>query len=170
MQLTVESGAMPVRRISPRPVGPLPSVIAGWPSDKPASLPPRPRILFVDDNSDARALYAVCLEYAGFACTTAQDGREAIERIRERRPALILMDVSMPVMDGWEATRRIKANPQTRDIPLYMLTAHVFAEHRQLAVEVGADGFLTKPMSPDALVAEIRRALGMPEVPGGALY
>jgi two-component system cell cycle response regulator DivK len=129
----------------------------------------RPLILLVDDNLDARTMYGSCLEFAGFACMTARHGQEAIERIRERRPALILMDASMPGMDGWEATRRIKADPQTHDIPLYMLTAHAFAEHRQHAIEVGADGFLAKPILPDALVREVRLALNLPESPVGKL-
>lgn len=126
---------------------------------------PPPLVLLVDDNEDARLMYSICLTYAGFACITAQDGQEAIERISERRPALVLMDATMPGMDGWEATLRIKAEPLTRDIPIYMLTAHAFAEHRRHAVEVGADGFLTKPMLPDDLVREVRRALKLPEAP-----
>jgi two-component system cell cycle response regulator DivK len=131
--------------------------------------PRRPLILLVDDNLDARTMYGFCLEFEGFAYMTARDGQEAIARIRDRRPALILMDAAMPGMDGWEATRRIKADAGTRDIPLYMLTAHAFAEDRRRAVEVGADGFLTKPILPDALVREIRRALNLPESPGGEL-
>jgi two-component system cell cycle response regulator DivK len=123
----------------------------------------------VDDNLDARTMYGFCLEFEGFACMTARDGHEAIDRVRKRRPALILMDASMPGMDGWEATRRLKADPKTHDIPIYMLTAHAFATDRRHAVEVGADGFLTKPISPDVLVGEIRRALNLPESPGGEL-
>lgn len=144
---------------TPDPIGLL--------ADATPRLPPVPVILLVDDNSDARVMYKICLEYEGFACVTAQDGREAIARIGEGRPALILMDATMPGMDGWEATLRIKADPVTRDIPIYMLTAHAFPEHRRHAVEVGADGFLAKPMLPDDLVREIRRALNLPEVPGG---
>ena len=106
-------------------------------------------------------MYATYLKFEGFACVTATDGREALRRIRERPPALILMDAAMPIMDGWEATRRIKADPRTRDIPLLMLTAHAFTEHRLRAVEVGADGFLAKPLLPDDLVREIRRALNL---------
>ena len=109
-------------------------------------------------------MYATFFEFEGFACMTAKDGREAIKRIGERRPALILMDASMPVMDGWEATRRIKANPLTRDIPLLMLTAHAFPEDRQHAVDVGANGFLAKPVLPTDLVLEICRVLAL----GGA--
>lgn len=143
------------------------AVIAGLVSDVAVRVTGRPLILLVDDNEDARRMYTICLEYAGFACMTAQDGAEAIARIAQQRPALILMDATMPGMDGWEATLRIKADPVTHDIPLYMLTAHAFAEHRQHAVEVGADGFLTKPILPDALIREIRRALNLPEMPGG---
>ncbi len=147
---------------SPLPLGdgeaPL---LAALRADITGSPPPLPLILLVDDNSDARLMYTICLEFAGFACMTAQDGREAIERIGERRPALVLMDASMPGMDGWEATLRLKANPLTRDIPIYMLTAHAFPEHRRRALEVGADGFLSKPLMPDDLVREVQRALNL---------
>ena len=154
------------RRTAP-PGAPKTPIVVGLKKEARTSTPPPPLILLVDDNHDARAMYSVCLRYAGFACMTAQDGRQAIQRTSERRPALILMDVSMPGMDGWEATLRIKGDPITRDIPIYMLTAHAYAEHRRHAVEVGADGFLTKPMSPDDLVRELRRALnlGDPDLP-----
>lgn len=143
------------------------AVIAALLSDVVVRIPARPLILLVDDNQDARTMYSFYLEYEGFACVTAQDGREAIARIAECRPALILMDATMPGMDGWEATLRIKADPVTRDIPIYMLTAHAFPEHRRHAVEVGAAGLLAKPIFPDDLVREIRRALNLPGAPGG---
>lgn len=148
---------MPVGEAEALPLAALSADVTGSP-------PPLPLILLVDDNGDARVMYTICLEFAGFACITAQDGRQAIERIGERRPALVLMDASMPVMDGWEATLRLKADPLTRDIPIYMLTAHAFPEHRRHALEVGADGFLSKPLMPDDLVREVRRALNLQEV------
>lgn len=112
-------------------------------------------------------MFCAFLEHEGFACMSAADGREAIKRIKERRPALILMDVTMPVMDGWEATRRIKGNPLTRDIPLLMLTAHAFEEHRLLATEVGADGFIAKPVLLDDLACTVRQILNLPQRPPG---
>jgi CheY-like chemotaxis protein len=71
------------------------------------------------------------------------------------------MDATMPRMDGWEAVRQLKQDPQTKGIPLIMLTAHAFQEHRDRAAEVGADAFLAKPVLPDQLAAEIRRVLGL---------
>jgi CheY-like chemotaxis protein len=138
------------------------AALIGLNAEAPPSTPQL--ILLVDDNEDTRLMYSICLDYARFASMTAQDGQEAIQRISERWPALVLMDAAMPGMDGWEATLRIKADPLTRDIPIYMLTAHAHVEHRRHAVAVGADGFLAKPMSPDALLREICRALNLPQV------
>ena len=119
-----------------------------------------PLVLIVDDNVDAREMYAIYLEHAGFRSAEAADGEDAISLAKRDRPALILMDATMPRLDGWEAARRLKADVDTRDIPLIMLTAHAFAEHRERAAAVGADAFLAKPVLPDALALEIRRILG----------
>jgi two-component system, cell cycle response regulator DivK len=116
-------------------------------------------ILLVDDYADALEMYSTYLEYAGFECIGAKDGREALGHLRCHRPALIVMDATMPGMDGWEATRRIKDDPLTCDIPLLILTAHSHPEHRLRAAETGADGFLTKPMAPEDLVIAIRQML-----------
>jgi len=123
--------------------------------------PPKraPVVLIVDDNVDAREMYAIYLEHAGFRAAEAADGETALEMVRAERPAVILMDATMPRMDGWEAARRLKADGDTRSIPLIMLTAHAFAEHRDRAAEVGADAFLSKPVLPDALAVEIRKVL-----------
>lgn len=118
-----------------------------------------PLILIVDDNVDAREMYAIYLEHAGFRSAEAADGETAIDLAKRDRPAVILMDATMPRLDGWEAARRLKADPATRSIPLIMLTAHAFPEHRERAAEVGADAFLAKPVLPDTLAAEIRKVL-----------
>jgi two-component system cell cycle response regulator DivK len=118
-----------------------------------------PLVLIVDDNVDAREMYAIYLEHAGFRAAEAEDGEAAIEMARRDRPAVILMDATMPRMDGWEAARRLKADDDTKTIPLIMLTAHAFDEHRQRATEVGADAFLAKPVLPDALAQQIRKML-----------
>ena len=118
-----------------------------------------PLILIVDDNVDAREMYAIYLEHAGFRAAEAGDGETAIAVARRDRPAVILMDATMPLLDGWEAARRLKADAETRTIPLIMLTAHAFTEHRERAAEVGADAFLAKPVLPDVLAAEIRKVL-----------
>jgi two-component system cell cycle response regulator DivK len=118
-----------------------------------------PLVLIVDDNVDAREMYAIYLEHAGFRTVEAADGEMALDLARRDRPAVILMDATMPRMDGWEAARRLKADVETKSIPLIMLTAHAFDEHRQRAADVGADGFLAKPVLPDELAVQIRKVL-----------
>ena len=118
-----------------------------------------PLILIVDDNADAREMYALYLAHAGFRAAEAADGETAIEMAKRDRPDVILMDATMPRLDGWEAARRLKGDADTRGIPLIMLTAHAFAEHRDRAAAVGADLFLAKPVLPDALALEIRKVL-----------
>jgi len=116
-------------------------------------------VLIVDDNIDAREMYAIYLEHAGFRAAEAADGEAAIEAAKREKPAVILMDATMPRLDGWEAARRLKADADTKSIPLIMLTAHAFAEHRERAAAVGADAFLPKPVLPDALAIEIKKVL-----------
>jgi CheY-like chemotaxis protein len=118
-----------------------------------------PLVLIVDDNADAREMYAIYLEHAGFRAAEATDGETAIAVAKRDRPAVILMDATMPRMDGWEAARQLKSDAATQSIPLIMLTAHAFAEHRDRAAEVGADAFLAKPVLPEALALEIRKLL-----------
>ena len=120
---------------------------------------PAPLVLIVDDNLDAREMYAMYLEHEGFRSTEAADGHAAIDQAKRDKPDLIQMDATMPRLDGWEAARLLKADEETKRIPLIMLTAHAFAEHRDRATAVGADGFLAKPVLPDDLAREIRRML-----------
>lgn len=120
---------------------------------------PAPLILVVDDNLDAREMYAMYLEYEGFRVMEAQNGHEAIEKTCADLPSLILMDASMPRLDGWDAVKRLKADPRTRAIPVLMVTGHAYEEHRARAAAVGADGFLAKPVLPDQLAREVRRVL-----------
>ena len=124
-------------------------------------IPPRkqPLVLLAEDFEDARELYRDYLQFSGFDVETANNGREAITRAVELQPDLILMDASMPVLDGWQATRELKANPATRQIPVLALTAHAFDDARQQAKAVGCDGFVTKPCLPDDLVARVRMTL-----------
>jgi two-component system, cell cycle response regulator DivK len=121
--------------------------------------PQSPLILVVDDNLDAREMYSMYLEYEGFRVLEAENGEQAVEKTREALPSLVLMDASMPRMDGWDAVRLLKNDPKTRGIPILMLTGHAYDEHRTRAAEVGADGFLAKPVLPDDLAREVRRAL-----------
>ena len=120
---------------------------------------PGPLILLVDDNIDAREMYGMFLQHEGFRWAEAVNGQDAITQAHVEKPALILMDASMPRMDGWEAVRLLKGDDATKDIPLIRLTGHAFDEHRQRASELGADAFLAKPVLPDHLAAEIRRVL-----------
>ena len=126
-----------------------------------AMKPPRPQplVLLAEDFEDARELYRDYLEFSGFTVTTASNGREAITQAVALQPDLILMDASMPVLDGWQATRELKANPATQHIPVLALTAHAFDDARQQARAVGCDGFVTKPCLPDDLVARVRATL-----------
>jgi CheY-like chemotaxis protein len=118
-----------------------------------------PLILVVDDYQDAREMYAEYLQFSGFRVAEARNGNEAVERAFALKPDLILMDLSLPGMDGWEATRRLKADETTKNIPIVALTGHALAGHADTAQEAGCDSFVTKPCLPDALVAEVRRML-----------
>ena len=119
----------------------------------------QPLVLLAEDFEDARELYRDYLQFSGFDVETANNGREAITRAVELQPDLILMDASMPVLDGWQAPRELKANPVTRHIPILALTAHAFDDARREARAVGCDGFVTKPCLPDDLVTKVRAAL-----------
>jgi two-component system, cell cycle response regulator DivK len=118
-----------------------------------------PLILIVDDNVDAREMYAMYLEHEGFRVIEAQNGDEAVTKTRANLPALVLMDASMPRLDGWDAVKILKADPRTRSIRVLMLTGHAYDEHRAKAMALGADGFLPKPVLPDDLAREVRRVL-----------
>jgi two-component system cell cycle response regulator DivK len=120
-----------------------------------------PLILIVDDNIDAREMYGTYLQHEGFRWAEAVNGQDAITQTKNERPSLILMDATMPRMDGWQAVQILKEDAATKDIPLIMLTAHAFEEHRERAKKAGANAFLAKPVLPDELAAEIRRVLKM---------
>ena len=119
----------------------------------------QPLVLLAEDFEDARELYRDYLEFSGFSVETASNGKDAIAQAIALQPDLILMDASMPVLDGWQATRELKANPVTQHIPVLALTAHAFDDARQQAKSVGCDGFVTKPCLPDDLVVKVRAAL-----------
>jgi two-component system, cell cycle response regulator DivK len=123
---------------------------------------PRPRVLLVDDYPDARDMYAEYLEYSGYEVVQAANGMEALQRAVDDQPDIILMDLSLPVMDGWEATRRLKANARTAAIPVVALTGHALAGISEGAKKAGCDAFVTKPCLPEDLVKEIKRILDHP--------
>ena len=117
----------------------------------------RPLILVVDDYEDAREMYAEYLEFSGFRVAEARNGNDAVAQAFLLRPDLILMDLSLPGMDGWEATKLLKSDERTRNIPIIALTGHHnFAE---MAKQAGCDAFLTKPCPPEELLGELRRFL-----------
>ena len=121
--------------------------------------PDKARVLVVDDYRDAREMYTEYLEYCGFEVTEAANGMEALQRAVDLQPDIILMDLSLPVMDGWEATRRLKADKRTENIPVVALTGHALAGISEGAKKAGCDAFVTKPCLPEDLVKEIRKVL-----------
>ena len=116
-------------------------------------------ILIVDDFKDTRELYGCFLPLRGFRVSLGSNGQEALDTAFADPPDLIIMDLSMPVMNGWEATRRLKADPRTKHIPVVMLTATPMNGLTPMLVEAGFDAVLVKPCMPDEVVTEIRRAL-----------
>jgi len=120
-----------------------------------------PLILVVDDYEDAREMYAEYLRFCGFRVAEARNGNEALEQAFTLKPDLILMDLSLPGMDGWEATRQLKADERTRQIPVVALTGHALAGASEGAKKAGCDSFVTKPCLPDDLVVEVRRMLSL---------
>ena len=117
------------------------------------------RILLVEDNEMNRDMLSRRLLRRGHEVLFAVDGQEAVDMAASASPALILMDMGLPVMDGWEATRRIKADPRTRAIPVIALTAHAMAEDRDKALAAGCDDFDTKPVEIARLLAKIEALL-----------
>jgi CheY-like chemotaxis protein len=118
------------------------------------------KLLYVEDNDDNVYMLKMRLELLGdFEVLAAEDGAKGCEMAAAERPDIILMDLEMPVVDGWEATRRLKGNPQTRDIPVIALSAHALAGEREKELAAGCDEFDTKPIEFDRLVATVRRLL-----------
>ena len=120
------------------------------------------RILYVEDNEDNVYMLSRWLKRNGFEITVAPDGERGVAAAREERPDLILMDLSLPVLDGWEATQRIKAAPETRAIPVIALSAHAMAGDRERALAAGCDDYDSKPVDFERLLGKIRALL-----PGG---
>jgi two-component system, cell cycle response regulator DivK len=118
-----------------------------------------PRILLVEDNEMNRDMLSRRLIRNGYEVSTAVDGQQGADMALSERPDLILMDMSLPVIDGWEATRRIKANDATRRIPVIALTAHAMAGDREKAMEVGCEDYDTKPVEISRLLGKIAALL-----------
>ncbi len=118
-----------------------------------------PKILIVEDNDLNRDMLSRRLERTGYEVTTANDGQAGLDAIAQARPDLVLMDLSLPVVDGWEATRQLKAGDATRDLPVIALTAHAMAGDRETALEAGCDDFATKPLDVAALIQKMEALL-----------
>lgn len=119
-----------------------------------------PYVLLVEDDAANRGLASRILTTCGYTHGIAIDGQDALDKAAKRKPDLILMDLSMPGMDGWEATRRLRANPENASIRILALTAHAMRGDREKAIEAGCDDVLTKPYRPSELIESIRRVLG----------
>jgi CheY-like chemotaxis protein len=118
-----------------------------------------PLVLVVDDFEDNRAMYAEYLSYSGYSVEQAADGEEAVKLAQNLLPDIVVMDLSLPIMDGWEATRRLKADERTRRIPVIALTGHALASHSRGAREAGCDAFLAKPCLPEKLVEKVEELI-----------
>jgi two-component system cell cycle response regulator DivK len=118
-----------------------------------------PKILVVEDNEPNRDMLTRRLARKGFETVVAVDGLQGVDIARDAQPDLVLMDMSLPVLDGWEATRRIKAAPETRHIPVIALTAHAMAGDKERALEAGCDDYDTKPVEFSGLLEKIETLL-----------
>ena len=134
-------------------------VIDSAPSPPVKSSGHKPMVLLVDDYDDAREMYSEYLKFSGFETVQAASGPEAVKRALESRPDIVVMDLSLPVMDGWETTRRLKADERTAGIPILALSGHALTNLSQRAKQAGFDGFVAKPCLPEDLIAEIRKVL-----------
>ena len=122
-----------------------------------------PKILLVEDNEMNRDMLSRRLERKGYEVVLAVDGQSGVELAQAAAPDLILMDMSLPVLDGWEASRKLKADPRTRRVPIIALTAHVMSGDRERSIEAGCDDYDTKPIELPRLLAKIK-ALLLPNV------
>lgn len=118
------------------------------------------KVLLVEDNEMNRDMLSRRLIRRGFQVVFAMDGQQGIDLARSERPDIIIMDMSLPVIDGWEATRRVKADDATRSVPVIGLTAHAMAGDREKAIEAGCDDYDTKPVELDRLIGKIERLIG----------
>ena len=118
-----------------------------------------PKILLVEDNEMNRDMLSRRLVKRGYEVVVAVDGQEGVAKARAEAPALVLMDMSLPVLDGWEATQALRADPTTRSIPVIALTAHAMAGDRERALAAGCDDFDTKPIELERLLGKIEALL-----------
>lgn len=117
----------------------------------------RPSVLVVEDDPDTRHMYATCLDVLGFEVSEARDGLEGVRCAQAVHPDVVLMDVAMPRMDGLEATRRLKNNPDTASVPVVIVSAFTTRQDRERALQAGAAEFVPKPCDPEALAMRLRK-------------
>ena len=117
------------------------------------------KILIADDEEDVKIVIQLFLESKGYEIATAYDGLDAIDRAREEKPDMIILDVMMPVIDGFEVCKRLKADAELKDIPVVMLSASAHAESRERGLEAGAIDYLVKPFEPDKLEKVVQKVL-----------
>ncbi|HVF58944.1 MAG TPA: response regulator [Thermoanaerobaculia bacterium] len=126
----------------------------------------RPLVLVVDDVPDGREICAEYLAFRGYGVATAEDGQEALDKTSSLLPDVILMDLSLPGIDGWEATRRLKQDERTKHIRVIALTAHALPSAHERARAAGCDAVVTKPVLPEDLVLEVQRQLAARDAAG----
>jgi CheY-like chemotaxis protein len=119
-----------------------------------------PKVLLVEDNEMNRDMLSRRLIRRGFEVIFAVDGQQGVDLAKSERPDIILMDMSLPVIDGWEATRRVKSDDATKSVPVIGLTAHAMSGDREKAIEAGCDDYDTKPVELERLIGKIERLLG----------
>ena len=122
--------------------------------------PRQKTVLIAEDNMDNRIIYATMLSHVGYNVIEAENGVDAVRMARTGRPDIILMDISMPLMDGYEATRVLKADPETQKIPIIAVTAHAMVTDRQAAQEAGCDDYISKPVEPQGIRSAVERWIG----------
>jgi CheY-like chemotaxis protein len=119
-----------------------------------------PRVLLIEDNELNRDMLSRRLRRKGYEVVVAEDGASGVSQARASRPDLVIMDLGLPVMDGWEATRLLKGAPETATVPIIALTAHAMPSERRRAMEAGCDDYDTKPVELDRLLGKIEALLG----------
>jgi CheY-like chemotaxis protein len=122
------------------------------------------RVLVVDDDDVIRQLISVNLELEGFEVSTAYDGQDCLDKVKDVDPGVVTLDIMMPRLDGWEAASRLRDDPDTAGIKVVLLSARAQEADLQRGSRLGVDAYLTKPFDPDELIATVRRLAGLPEL------
>jgi CheY-like chemotaxis protein len=127
-----------------------------------------PLVLIVEDDPDIRRLYAVMLKHAGYRVAETDAAVDGLERVKTLKPDVVLMDLALPGVDGYEATRRLKADPATAHVPIIVVTAHGYRAHLREASLAGANGFLAKPVKTSELLRSVKEVLARSESPSSS--